>query len=188
MAQRILTPTERAKGFEIIAARIVKQRETDPEFKKRHKGKKTRAIIAEQFGVSETTVANELAISQNLSDEGKRLLDEGALAKRQAADVARMPEEKQAVVIRQLESTELDSSQIDTIISDVKEAEDLTDIEDSLDATARKPREKSTNAYLRKARNALKTACNCPEEGDLVLLAEIKKQIRFIEQRQADNF
>lgn len=188
LMQRVTAPSERAKGFEIIADNLVKLREEDPSFKEKYKGKKTRAILAEQLKVSESTVANELAISRNLSDKGKQLLDDGAINKNQAVNVARLSDEKQAVIIDKLTKEELNDEAIDQIIEKIKKADFKLNKSDDINkiVTSTKP-SKDTNYYLRKAKNALRKACKQTEHASFSLLGEIKELNRALEEREQTN-
>ena len=85
LGQRDLTPSEKAMGFAAVANALVEWRKDDPSLK----GKKTREVLAERFGVYQSTVANELAIARGLSQEGKNLLDAGRLKKSLAVTINR---------------------------------------------------------------------------------------------------
>lgn len=179
-----LTPTERAKGFSIIADRLTRQREADPSFRERYKGKKTRAILAEQFGVSESAVAAELAISRQLTEEGKKLLDEGELGKYQAASVARMPVEKQNLIMDHISEGEYESDEIDQIIDVVKHSEDpASSIENLTSIPVKERKQKTTNSLMKNARNALRKAINDSEEPDPELVAQLKKYVMLLDER-----
>lgn len=173
--QRTLTPTEKAKGFEIIAERISRQRKEDPEFGERYAGKKVTEIIAEQYGVSKRTVAYELAISRNLIEQGKSLLDENKITKMQAEQISRLDPAMQ-VEIAQRVAEGIDKEAISELIEDVKNG-DVT--EPSI--KTHRPHAKDKNYYIKKARNALQKAVS---EGGLPsnkLIGEVKDVLRALE-------
>lgn len=188
LMQRVTSPSERAKGFEVIADNLIKLRETDPAFRTKYQGVKTRTILAEQLKVSEGTVANELAISRNLSDEGKELLDEGIIGKNQAVNIARLPNEKQSVVIDRVAEADLDDDQIDYLIKSARESDEISEIPSNTSDAPVKKKPATTDTYLKKARNALRKAYRSEGLPDEAILGEIKKFTRLLEQRETrDN-
>ena len=180
MAQRVLSPSERAKGYSIIADRITKQRETDPAFKKKYKGVRTRDILAEQFGVSSSTVSAELTISNRLVDEGKELLDEGTLSKMQALDMARLPEEQQHEAIEAITAGEGSRDEIDDAIQTAKTGDDA----ESGAATSKTERkQKTVESLVKNARNSLRKAVKFPGRPSAAMIGEIKELIIELDKR-----
>lgn len=186
IGQRVLTHSERARGFEIVANRIAQQRESDPEFRARYKGKKTRAILAEQFHVSETTVANEIAISKKLPDSGKALLDDGRMGKEQALSITKLPEEKREAVISKVAENDLDNKAISELVTTVLE-EDLQPEEIQQNIPTLKRREKTTNDYLKNAFRSLRKAYLGDGQADFALLGKIKQLVVEIERQETNQ-
>lgn len=180
IGQRDLSPSEKAMGFAAVADALVEWRKNDPSLK----GKKTREILAERFGVSQSTVASELAIARGLSQEGKDLLDEGRLKKSQAANLARMGEEEQEAITQAIAERELDAKEVDELIKPVKAGETTAEEIKSGKVTTTRP--KTTDRYLKSARNALKKAFNCDDPADYALLGEIKQLVREIDGKQGE--
>lgn len=178
LGQRDLTPSEKAMGFAAVANALVEWRKGDPSLK----GKKTREVLAERFGVSQSTVANELAIARGLSQEGKNLLDEGRLKKSLAVTIARMSEEQQNAITDAITTQSLEDEEIESLIKPVKAGE--TSPEEIRKNAAAASRPKTTDRYLKSAKSALKKAYNCDQPADYALLGEIKQLIRKIDSKQ----
>lgn len=181
LGQRDLSPSEKAMGFAAVADALVEWRKNDPSLK----GKKTREVLAERFGVSQSTVAGELAIARGLSQEGKELLDEGKLKKNQAVSLSRLTEEQQEAIVQAITEQSLDAEAIEDLIKPVKAGE--TTAEDIKSGKAVTSRPKTTDRYLKSAKNALKKAFNCDDPADYALLGEIKQLIRKIDSKQGDE-
>lgn len=178
LGQRELSPSEKAMGFAAVANALVEWRKNDPSLK----GKKTREVLAERFGVSQSTVANELAIARGLSQEGKNLLDEGRLKKSVAVTISRMTEEQQDAITDAIATQGLDDDEIESLIKPVKAGE--TSPEEIRKNAATTSRPKTTDRYLKSAKNALKKAYDCDQPADYALLGEIKQLIRKIDSKQ----
>lgn len=78
---------------------------------------KMRDYLAETLGVSPTKVAQIDSISKNLSQEGKKALEEGKINFSKAYETSRLPEEKQKEVI---ENKGLLSSDVKNIVREMK--------------------------------------------------------------------
>lgn len=179
LGQRELSPSEKAMGFAAVADALVEWRKNDPSLK----GKKTREVLAERFGVSQSTVANELAIARGLSTEGKELLDEGRLMKNQAVALSRMSSELQEAITEAINAQDLAGEEIDEIIEPARKGE-ASPKQIAESARAKTQRPKTTDRYLRSARNALKRANKCEDPADYILLGEIKQLLRSISAKQ----
>lgn len=173
--QRNLTPSERARGFEIIAERISQQRKEDPEFGKRYAGARLRDIIAEQYGLSSRAIEGELVIARGLIDQGKSLLDDGKISRKQAEQIARLEPTVQVEILQQV-AEGVDKSAISQLIEDTKH----DGVTESSIKTHR-PHAKDKDYYIKKARNALQKAIS--EEGlpSNRLIGEVKDVLRALE-------
>ena len=178
MGQRIMTPSERAMGFEVLAEALVEWRKNDPALK----GKKTKTYLAEHFGVSERTAMTNLAIARGLTPEGKSLLDSGMLTIEQAEHVSRLPEESQKLITETISQGTLSSDDRMDLIQAVRAGEKPGWSDTSAQASKMERKKKETDGYLKTARNALKKASRCPEAANLALIGEIKQLLKEIEQ------
>lgn len=159
VGQRAMSPSERSIGFAKVYERIMRLRKTDPTYE----GRKTKEILAEQFGVSARTAAMEANIGRNLVEEGKRLFDRGTLTKVAADSVATLPQEQQAEIISQVEEGKLDRDDVTQAVKERKTRKP---------SAIREP--KDSDFYLRKARQALKKIVDENEIGDRRLIAELR--------------
>ena len=191
MGQRNISPSERAQGFKVLADKLVEWRKDDPSLK----GKNTKTVLAEHFGVSERTAQVLLNIARNLSKEGNDLLDSGDITQTQAEAISKLTGEQQNYVLKAVRDDGLSTDEITTLIDDVKNNPD-----DAIGATqeqtmqptkaksAATPQEKrkpkDIDGYLKTAKNALKKADKVGGEADYKLIGEIKMLIREIEQQQ----
>ena len=156
VGQRNMTPSERAQGVAIVTDRILARRKNDPNFAK---GKKTKEIIAEQFGVSERTAVIEANIGRNLGEAGRRVYDAGQVTKQAAEAISRLPEEEQEDLVQKIESGEIAKSEVQAVAQG-REA-----------SSSRIPRH--VDEDLKEARRALKRALKKGEKPDRVIIAEL---------------
>ena len=191
MGQRNISPSERAQGFKVLADKLVEWRKDDPSLK----GRNTKTVLAEHFGVSERTAQTLLNIARNLAKEGNDLLDAGDITQTQAEAISKLPGEKQNYIINAVKTDELSTEQITFLIDEVKNTPFESDTASNTtvanpepkdvarkSATDRKP--KDIDGYLKTAKNALKRAGKVGGEADYKLIGEIKMLIREIEQHQ----
>ena len=181
IGQRDMTPSERANGYAAVADYLTVLRKTDADFREKYKNVKLRTILAKQFNKSESSIANGLAISRNLPETGKELLDEKQLTQNQAASIARLPEEQRENVISHIVERKLSSPEVDEIISIAKHTDEPLKeaLASSTIHTERKA--KDVNAHLKSATRALKKATNSSGSISLALIGEIKDQLRILE-------
>ena len=175
LATRDLTASERARGSARMAKTIEARRKNDPEYRAKHKGQKTRDIIAEETGVSQTTVSNDLRIHNGLVKEAKNLLDSETLKVRQALEMTKLPEEKQKSISLAISTDGISSDQIDEIIEEAKTGE--------TGKQKRPQKEKTTNSLMTNACNSLKKAVSSEEEPDPKLVAKLKKYVLELDER-----
>lgn len=156
IGQRAMSNSERAMGMAAVADRIIAQRKSDPAMK----GRATKEILAEQFGVSERTVVTEVNIGKNLVKEGMDLYDEGGMTKKGADAVAKLPAEQQVALVQ-----------------DIKEGKVKKDdvIEAATGRKATSPRiPKTSDEHLTEARRCLQRAIKTNVSPDRVLIAELR--------------
>ena len=192
MGQRNITPSERAQGFKVLADKLVEWRKDDPSLK----GRNTKTVLAEHFGVSERTAQVLLNIARNLAKEGNDLLDEGKITQTQAEAISKLSGEKQNYVIELVKTNTFESDEITALVQDIKEndlpnneqanATNLTNqqVKTSINQQTRKP--KDINGYLKTAKNALRKADKVAGQADYRLIGEIKMLLREIEQQQEE--
>ncbi len=157
VGQRDMKPSERARGVAMVIDRVVKQREADPESMR---GRKTKDIIAEQFGVSARTAVMESNIGHNLSQAGMDAYDAGEITKTAADAVSKLPQKEQEELIAQVKSGELPKSEVEHVAKGKKPT------------STRIP--KTADEDLRDARRALKRALVKNSIPDRVLIAELR--------------
>lgn len=157
VGQRDMKPSERARGVAMVIDRVVKQREADPESMR---GRKTKDIIAEQFGVSARTAVMESNIGHNLGQAGMEAYDAGEITKTAADAVSKLPVEEQDELIAQVKSGEIAKNEVEHVAKGKKKT------------STRIP--KSADEDLRDARRALKRALVKDSIPDRVLIAELR--------------
>ena len=157
VGQRDMKPSERARGVAMVIDRVVKQREADPESMR---GRKTKDIIAEQFGVSARTAVMESNIGHNLGQAGMDAYDAGEITKTAADAVSKLPMEAQDELIAQVKSGEIAKNEVEHVARGKKKT------------STRVP--KTADEDLRDARRALKRALVKDEMPDRVLIAELR--------------
>lgn len=160
VGQRDMKPSERARGVAMVIDRVVKQREADPESMR---GRKTKDIIAEQFGVSARTAVMESNIGHNLGQAGMDAYDAGQITKTAADAVSRLPMQEQDELIAQVKKGEIAKSEVEHIARGKKKT------------STRVP--KTADEDLRDARRALKRALVKNDVPDRVLIAELRNLI-----------
>lgn len=182
LGQRELTPSEKARGFAVIADALVEWRKKDPSLK----GVKTKTYLAKHFNVSERTAMTNLTIARNLSEEGKELLDKGHITQEQAETISRLSEEEQGIIINNITDKSLSKEEINDFIDKVKEQDESLTKSSADNILSKPPKRKQaqTNTYLTKAKNALKKACRQSEPASFALLGEIKELVKTIEKRE----
>ncbi|NHM13495.1 hypothetical protein GMI68_01700 [Eggerthellaceae bacterium zg-886] len=178
LGQRVMTPSERAEGFRVLADALVEWRKDDPKLK----GVKTKEYLAEHFGVSARTAMTNLAIARRLSKRGKTLLDDGVITREQAESMSRLTEEQQEKAADILEKSLVPKSEIKDFIAALVKGEDPAPFIHDPKKPARAKRTVKTpvsrDDYLLRARNALVKATQCPESTNAELLEEIKLLIK----------
>lgn len=108
IGQRNMTQSDRAQAFAAVADRIEKRRkEKDPSLPV----KRTREILAEQFGISARSAAKEVNIGRHLIDRGMRMLDEKLITKDAADALAMLTEKDQEELLELIETGELKKAQ-----------------------------------------------------------------------------
>ena len=190
MGQRNITPSERAQGFKVLADKLVEWRKDDPSLK----GRNTKTVLAEHFGVSERTAQVLLNIARNLTKEGNDLLDEGKITQTQAEAISKLPGDKQNFIIETVKSNSYDSDEITALVQEIKETDLPVDPDKSNEKALNQRQETSSNqhprkpkdinGYLKTAKNALRKADKVSGEADYKLIGEIKMLLREIEQQQ----
>lgn len=114
IGQRAMDPSERAIGFAVIAEKLKAEREAAGTLRKT--GERLVEEIARQYGISPSTVKNELAIGQDLVEEGLAALDAKVLKKTTAVALSRLPEEVQREIIAQAEQKGLSNAEIAELV------------------------------------------------------------------------
>lgn len=178
LPNRVLSPSEYARCIDVAGERIAKRRKQNPEFAEKHKGKKTRDIVAEMFKLSPMTVTRMQSINRNLTNEGKKLLDQKVITREQALGISRLPEEEQEEVTQKIIEEGYEEKAIDKII---------TEAEKSKDHSARKG--KTVNDLLENAQKTLKKATKLEGTPDRVMLAQVQVYLMELEEKlnQADK-
>ncbi len=175
LGARDLTASERARGSARMARSIEAKRKADPEYRAKHKGKKTRDIIAEETGRSKSAVTNDLQIHNKLVDEAKRLLDKEGLKVKQALAMTNLPEETQRDVVKKISEGNCSSNQIDEVIGEALASQT---------GKAKRPqKEKTTNSLMSNACHSLKKALDSEEDPDPKLIAQLKKYILELDEK-----
>ena len=163
IGQRNMLPSERAEGIAIVQDRIIKARKNDPAFK----GRATKEILAEQFGISPRTATMEVTIGKNLCEQGKALYNKDMITKTAAHAIALLDEDAQKEICAQINEGTIKKKNIEQT------------------AKARRvgstKKEKASNEYLIDARKSLQTALRMAEKPDRVLLAELKNLLDKLE-------
>ena len=185
IGQRKIKPSERAKGFKVLADKLVEWRKNDPKLK----GVNTKTYLAEHFDVSERTAQVLLNIARNLSKEGNNLFDKGKITQTQAEALSKLSSLNQAEVIKQIENTNPASEDITRIIENNKvnseeQSSKISTNAKGSDINKKHKTQKDLNAYLRTAKNAMKKANKQQaKEIDFKLLGEVKALIRELERK-----
>lgn len=169
VGQRNMTSSERARGFAAVADRLMRQRKNDPSMA----GKNTKEILAEQFGVSERTAAMEVNIGNNLIEEGMNLYDTGGMTKKAADAVARLDDEQQLTLVKQIERGTVKKDDVERVARG------------RVATSTRIP--KSTDELLSDAKRALKKAVASNESADRVLIAEIRNLLDKLDPDRNDS-
>ncbi len=157
LGQRDMTPSERAKGFAVVASMLEKDAHYgDGALKER---------LAAHFGVSPRAAQTELNIAMKLCAEGQELLDQKLIYKKTADALSGLDEPKQLDIIQQIRDGLLDKEAADNVVADAKQGSQKT-------MRPRKP--KTIDSELANARNAFKRALKIPEHPDPVRVAELR--------------
>ncbi len=168
MGQRNMTPSERADGMAAVQERILQARKKDDAFK----GRATKEILAEQFGISPRTATMEVTIGKSLCPEGKLLYDNDLITKTAAYAIALLDEENQKLICDQIKSGNVTK----------KNAERT--------AQARRKgsskKEKKSNEFLIAAKKELKAAHKTGESPDRILIAELRNLLDKLEELSRD--
>ena len=167
IGQRNMTPSERAAGMAAVQERILKARKNDAAFK----GRATKEILAEQFGVSPRTATMEVTIGKSLCEEGKELYDNDCITKTAAHAIALLDPKSQKEICEQIKRG----------VVTKKDAE-KTAQERRLKNTQKSKQTKATNGYLKLVKKNLQAALNSKEAPDKDLLAEVHNLLQEIEQ------
>ena len=155
IGQRNMTASERAEGIAAVQARIVKARQKDESYK----GRATKEILAQQFGISERQVVVESTIGSKLIEQGKELLDSGTITKQEAYDIARLTkteQEKQCKKLSKLKDKESNKKQI-------------------------RRKHKTTEEYLLTAKQAFEKAIEAKDQADIETVRELRLLLRQLE-------
>ena len=167
IGQRNMTPSERAAGMAAVQERILKARKNDAAFK----GRATKEILAEQFGVSPRTATMEVTIGKSLCEEGKELYDNDCITKTAAHAISLLDPKSQKEICEQIKRG----------VVTKKDAE-KTAQERRLKNTQKSKQTKATNGYLKLVKKNLQAALNSKEAPDKDLLAEVHSLLQEIEQ------
>ena len=159
VGQRALTNYERARAVQRHEERLIASRAQNPE---RYKGRKTREILAEEFGVSARTITTELSIARNLIPEAAEMYDDEELSKQDAAKLASMDPEEQKNAIAAVKS------------------------EKSTTTTKARVIKHDRNSYMKKASNALKRASKSEGPVDRMLAAQLQTQLDGLSEGEID--
>ena len=121
IGQRNMTQSDRAQAFAAVADRIEKKRmEKDPTLP----AKRTREILAEQFGISARAAAKEVNIGRHLVDRGMKMLDERKITKDAADALAMLTERDQEALLDLIESGELKKGQAEQAAREMRKPDD----------------------------------------------------------------
>lgn len=164
IGQRNMTPSERAAGMAAVQERILQARKKDAAFK----GRATKEILAEQFGVSPRTATMEVTIGKSLCKEGKELYDNDQITKTAAHAIALLDEENQEVICAQIKAGTISK----------KNAERTAQARRKGNAK----KEKASSEYLISAKKNLQAALKTKETPDKDLIAEIHNLLEKIEE------
>lgn len=164
IGQRNMTPSERAAGMAAVQERILKARKNDSAFK----GRATKEILAEQFGVSPRTATMEVTIGKSLCAEGKELYDNDRITKTAAHAIALLDEESQKLICTQIRNGSIEKKNVEKTAQERRRG------------SARK--EKEANEYLRSAKKNLQAALKAKESPDKKLIAEVHSLLQEIEE------
>ncbi len=170
IGQRNMTPSERAKGMAAVQERILKARKKDNAFK----GRATKEILAEQFGVSPRTATMEVAIGKNLCAAGKELYDSTLITKTAAYALALLSESDQQILCKQIKAGSIRKENAE------KEAQNKrnnpSNQRKSTPATV-----KRKTSYLEQAKKSLQKAIKTNERTPIEAIQEIKLMLEQLE-------
>lgn len=174
IGQRTMKESERAEGFAVIYERISKTREGAQE------GERTRDVLARQFGCSPRQVSIEVALGSNLIQEGKDLLDNGAIGKKVAYAIALLSPEDQKAITDQIEKGILSSVEA---MEQAKETKQIKQAE-ARGERPRKPRKpKGIDDDIKSASAAFRRALKRKQRPDRVTLAKLKDLVDEMQAR-----
>lgn len=169
---RVLSPSEYARCIDVAGDRIAKRRKQNPEFAEKHRGKKTRDIVAEMFKLSPVAVTRLQSINRNLSDEGKKLLDKKVITKEQALDIAKLPAEKQEEITQKIIQESCEEKNLDIVIEKEK-----------VKGKSTRKKSKNLNDLLENAQKTLKKATKLEGVPDKVMLAQVQVYLLELEEK-----
>ena len=164
IGQRNMTPSERAAGMAAVQERILKARKKDAAFK----GRATKEILAEQFGVSPRTATMEVTIGRSLCDQGKELYDNDQITKAAAHAIALLDKESQTVICEQIKSGTITKKNAERTAQARRKG------------SSRK--ERASSEYLLSAKKNLQAALRTKEAPDKALIAEVQSILDKIEE------
>ena len=163
IGQRNMTPSERAEGMAAVQDRILAARKKDEAFK----GRATKEILAEQFGVSPRTATMEVTIGKNLCREGKELYNEDKITKTAAHAIALLDEEAQREICSQIKQGTITKKNVERT------------------AQARRQgsakQERDSNEFLQDAKKSLQKALKQKDKPDRLLIAELRNLLDKLE-------
>lgn len=163
IGQRNMTPSERANGMAAVQERILKARKQDPAFK----GRATKDVLAEQFGVSPRTATMEVTIGKSLCDKGKQLYDNDKITKTAAYAIALLDTNEQETICNQILGGEVTKKNAERTAQSRR--------------TGSTKKDKTSNEYLANAKKELQAAIKTKVKPDRVLIAEVKNLLDKLE-------
>lgn len=165
MGQRNMTPSERADGMAAVQERILKARKKDSAFR----GRATKEILAEQFGISPRTATMEVTIGKSLCQTGKDLYDNDQITKTAAYQIALLSDYEQELLCNQIKNGSVTK----------KNAERTAQARRKGSAKKEKP----SNEYLMAAKKELQSALKTGGGADRLLVAEIRNLLDKLEEQ-----
>ena len=165
IGQRNMTPSERAAGMAAVQERILKARKNDAAFK----GRATKEILAEQFGVSPRTATMEVTIGKQLCKEGKELYDNDQITKTAAHAIALLSEEEQKLICSQIKKGAISKKNAEKTAQERRRGSEK--------------KAKEINNYLLSAKKNLQAALktkNCPNKELINEVQELLTQIEAL--------
>ncbi len=120
LGRRSVSPSERARGFAIVADIFEARRREDPDLAATH----MKTLLSQRFGVSERTAQANLTIGRRLCGRGRELLDGRAISLKEAERLAALEPSDQEAVINAVMESGPDGRSIDDLIAEARSLRD----------------------------------------------------------------